>query len=103
MKIEILGPVSKKALEGLLQDAKVPTAIILSRDSMSYIQTVGDCKDGFIVEYQEGSLEQHYRCPSLLKANQVANLFVAYQNGDGDWKEQCSWEHVRFNDGNQAP
>ena len=39
--------------------------VILSRDRMTYIQVAGGPRTGFLLEYQEGSLEKHYSCTEL--------------------------------------
>ena len=35
---------------------------ILSKTEMTYIQTAGGSEEGFVLEYQDGSLDRHFRC-----------------------------------------
>lgn len=68
--------------------------VILSRNDMTYMQTSGDPKNGFILEYQEESVDQHYSCTDGdLSASQVVQAFQWYLSGDGRWKTDLKWEN----------
>lgn len=64
---------------------------ILSKDRMTYIQAVGSAKDGFLLEYQEGDTDQHYRCPEILPLEQATRAFVSYAQVDDGWRTSISW------------
>lgn len=64
---------------------------ILSQDEMTYMQTSGSAKDGFVLEYQDGDTECHFRCPAVLSLPQVTRAFLSYANGTDDWKAGFEW------------
>ena len=74
--------------------------LILAKDDMTYLQASGDPKHGFILEYQEGSLEHHYSCiePSL-GLPELSRAFRWYLHGDGRWKTDFRWEQQSLHGG----
>ena len=92
------GPVDKPVSDKLIEESIYSLAgegdsfIILSKDEMTYMQTSGDVKNGFILEYQNGSLEQHFSCINPeLTTKQVIKAFQSYHAQDGKWKTELSW------------
>jgi len=66
-----------------------------SGSGLSYMQTAGGGDELFVLEYQEGSLDAHYRCTSLdLTAAQVARAMVQYAARDGRWRDELEWRNV---------
>lgn len=67
--------------------------MILSRDRMSYLQVYGSSSSGWTLEYQEGSPENHFSCsePHLSTAR-VQQTFIAYLEGNCQWKSIVSWD-----------
>lgn len=72
--------------------AAVQGFAILSKDEMTYIQTSGSATSGFVLEYQEGDTDQHYRCPDTLSLPQVTKAFLSYAQGTDSWKTALNWE-----------
>ena len=68
------------------------TFATLSRDDVSYIQTAIALGEGFLLEYQEGSLEAHFRCPQILPRERVVEAFQKYARGDESWRAPLAWE-----------
>ena len=68
--------------------------LILARDKLTYMQ-VARVKAGFIVEYQEGSTDEHFRAFRELDTNDVAGLLLHYHEGNSSWKSLTDWEKVR--------
>ena len=65
---------------------------ILDRSELEYIQTAPD-GDTFTLEYQEGSLDRHYRVDSVPLAA-VIEAFQQYARGeDAAWKSGFAWQH----------
>ena len=64
---------------------------ILSRDEMTYIQTSGSARAGFVLEYQDGDTDRHYRCPDELSLEQVSQAFRSYAQGTDSWKTSLRW------------
>ena len=66
---------------------------ILSASEMTYIQTSGWPEVGFDLEYQEGSLEQHYRCTKeSLNLAEITRAFKQYLRNDPSYKSELPWE-----------
>ncbi len=67
---------------------------ILEQDDMVYIQTAGGASEaGFVLEYQEGSLERHYRSTNdELPLETVTRAFQLYAARNPAWKSLTSWE-----------
>ncbi len=62
-----------------------------------YIQTSGGPEYGFILEYRDGSEEQHYSCSNFeLTADEVIWAFRSYLANDGKWKTDLEWEPQVF-------
>ena len=65
---------------------------ILAKSEMSYLQTSGSPKAGFVLEYQDGSIEEHYSCTAHeLSADQVVVAFQRYFAGDNRWRTDMDW------------
>jgi hypothetical protein len=67
----------------------------LGRSDLTYLQVSGAVKTGFVLEYQEGSLDQHYRSHAGdLPLEAVTRAFQSYARGDEAWGQSIDWEHV---------
>lgn len=74
--------------------AGVGSFAILLRDELTYIETAGAPSEGFILEYQDGSIEEHYRSTEEnLPLSTVTNVFQLYAVGDPSWPSLATWEH----------
>jgi hypothetical protein len=81
-----------QALEKL--DGKRNSFAILARDEMTYIQTSGSVKDGFDLEYQEGSTDRHFRAAGQgLTLQDVVGAFQDYAAGGLGWRSAVQWEN----------
>lgn len=69
--------------------------IILSKNNMNYIQSaIGEKEEeGFILEYQDGSLDKHYIATDRdLELNRIIEIFISYNSGEEKWKSELQWE-----------
>jgi hypothetical protein len=66
--------------------------LILGRTDVAYIQTSGDQKAGFELEYQEDDIKHHYRATRDLTADEIVKALVSYSIGSDDWKRLVEWE-----------
>ncbi len=66
---------------------------VLSQDDNFYIQATGTLSKGFLVEYREGSAEEHY-CSTRkdISHREMIELFVSYYDKKSDWKNAVTWE-----------
>jgi hypothetical protein len=69
----------------------------LERSGLTYLQAEGSVRAGFVLEYQDGSLDRHFRSrdPALPLA-QVTEIFQSYGRGEATWREGLAWETVPF-------
>lgn len=67
--------------------------LILAKDEMTYIQTSGSAKSGFVLEYQDGSIEEHFSCADApLNVEQIVETLQRYLTGHDRWKSEFTWE-----------
>ena len=65
---------------------------ILSRDELTYVQAAGARTEGFVLEYQTGSIDQHYRSTdSNLPLSTVTDVFQRYAAEDDSWQSRTAW------------
>jgi hypothetical protein len=65
---------------------------ILSRDQLTYVQVAGGGDGRFTLEYQDGSLERHYRAVRDVSLDSALRVFMAYREGDDRWRALVEWE-----------
>ncbi len=88
-------PVSNELIENAVYSltGDGDSFLILSDDEMTYIQASGDARRGFTLEYQDGSLEQHYYCTDTdIPAGKVIDAFRSYFAQEDDWKNKHLWQ-----------
>jgi len=65
---------------------------ILSRDKLTYIQLAGDADSGFLVEYQDGDTDRHFRCEKeRVPLDDAIRAFQSYAVGDEKWRTMFAW------------
>lgn len=70
---------------------------ILGVDEMTYIQTSGWPQAGFDLEYQAGSVEEHFRCTDAnVSLDMVRQAFNAYLSEDDSYLSSCKWERIEI-------
>ena len=72
--------------------ARLKGFAIFGGDEMTYIQTAGSAREGFVLEYQEGDIDRHYSCPDSLSLEQVVQAFLSYSEGTDSWKTEHQWK-----------
>jgi hypothetical protein len=69
---------------------------ILSRGAMTYIQTSGKPQEGFVLEYQEGTTKEHYRCTDeMLPVDRVISAFQKFSRDDSSYKQEFEWTRAK--------
>jgi len=103
MKLEIEGEVigknpSSEAIAKALSslDGKNKSFAILERDRLTYIQASGSIKDGFSLEYQDGSLKEHYCCSDDLSLKNATEAFQSYAKGENNWQKALKWKPMKM-------
>ena len=70
---------------------------ILNRDQMTYIQVSGDKAMGFDMEYQLGSIEEHYRAKREdFTLEEVVRALGEYRDGTIDWSDYGEWSRITW-------
>ena len=100
MYLEINGnavnePVSDELIEKTVYSftGEGDSFMILLVDEMTYMQASGDPGSGFVLEYQDGSLEQHYYCAdSDISAGKITDAFRSYLAQDDKWRKKYHWK-----------
>jgi len=60
---------------------------ILSANDLTYVQALWT-GDGYVVEYQEGSIDRHFVLGVYLKSEEVEKIFGSFLSEDNDWKNE---------------
>ena len=69
--------------------------IILSKDKQIYIQAAGENDGPYVLEYREGSKDQHFQTSkSDLSKEQIKAAFTKYLSGDNSWKSDFKWQQI---------
>lgn len=93
----VVNPNEQDVREGFeaLGEIDMDDFVILSKNDMAYIQAaIGEGEeDGFILEYQDGSLDRHYVASNRdIPQEEILKAFLAYLTGDESWKSNYLWE-----------
>lgn len=67
---------------------------ILKKIEMTYIQTSNWKNLGYFMEYQEGTLQRHFRTVSYVTPDQVCQAFIWYLQNDKRWQSAFLWAKV---------
>ena len=63
---------------------------------MTSIQSSGDQKAGFDLEYQEIDASRHFPAKRDFTADKMVKAFVSYSSGSDDWKKVAEWEPIKW-------
>lgn len=81
---------------------------ILSKSGLTYLQASTDISylggskkksSGFVLEYQDGSLDEHYQAIEPLKRDQVLQAFEWYLQRDRRWISAFVWKKIPLGNG----
>ena len=95
----IVNPSDKEIREALsrLDTRSGDAFVILGPTDMTYIQASGDRNVGFDLEYQESTVEQHFRAKNEnITLDDVMESFTAYRAGRTDWKDKFDFRRVTW-------
>ena len=88
--------IDENATEALIEStisglkAEQDAFAILENDAMNYIQALR-VEHGFIVQFQNGSVDKHYEFNTYLSRPQTINLFKSYLLGVDNWLVDLSY------------
>jgi hypothetical protein len=73
--------------------SKMKCGAILRQDEVSYVETeTGD--EGFTLEYQIDSTENHFKAVGEFSRARVTEVFAGFAKGDFSWKSSFQWVNV---------
>lgn len=65
-------------------------------NGFTYIQAIMKTASFWIVEYQDGHLDQHFEATKKLRTDKVLQLFMPYLNGEMKWRETAKWKRIEI-------
>lgn len=69
--------------------------VILFRTDSDFMQCAGDATSGFVLEYQEGGIDRHFRTTREdWDAATIILKMTQYARGDESWKQGVEWESL---------
>jgi hypothetical protein len=78
-----------------LRDEDGDSFAILGATGMTYIQVAGDQWVGFDLEYQEGSVEAHFKATDKnITLDQAVEAFIAFRDGNTAWQSSFAFEKL---------
>lgn len=85
-----------KALRQLTPSGNSFAIYLRGGNGGTYMQTA--CSDdGFVLEYQEGSIESHYEAEEdQIPLDRVIDVFRRYARGDDSWKADFNWRKLEL-------
>ena len=70
---------------------------MLGPSDMTYIQISGDKSVGFDLEYQDASVDAHFRATDEnITLDQVVEAFMAYRDGSTNWQTTFTFEKITW-------
>ena len=79
-----------------LEGADDPFLILGGDDEQRYIQALAT-PTGFVLDFQEGGVDQHYRCKREdLSAQDVIDAFRQYLAWNGKWRPSLEYERIEL-------
>jgi hypothetical protein len=64
-------------------------------NGLTFIQAALKEDSSWVVEFQDGHLDQHFRTSQIVTAN-VIQLFLSYLHGEESWRESVDWEPIEL-------
>jgi hypothetical protein len=83
-----------EAINSLADQSEDEAFAILSRNDSTYIQTLRTPDGLFGLEYQAGSLAEHYGCYEELDKAAIIRTFALYLRDDPRWHDERQWEKM---------
>lgn len=86
----------RRVIEAIARNEQDLAILYDEADPDTYIQTASGGRGGFLLEYQEKSIEAHYTATTPnITADQVIGAFLATMRGDAAWKTQFAWRKLK--------
>ena len=93
----IQGPSDAPILNELanLRDEDGDSFAILGATDTTYIQVAGAQRAGFDLEYQDGSVDAHFKATDQnITLDRVVEAFIAFRDGNVAWRSGFTFEKI---------
>jgi hypothetical protein len=108
IEFEAAPPVDDPTLEQVEQGLRAlrfpgDTFAILELRPSTYIQAATDDEGSFVVEYRDGSSDDHFRAARAMRLEDVIAAFQSYLRQDDQWRSRFEWEKLDLSSGGASP
>jgi hypothetical protein len=80
-----------------LDTSALDAFLILSSPDGRFVQTTGDVRIGFHLEYQDGGLDRHFRASGeSVGVELVIKVFCAFATGETSLEDLTHWEKMEI-------
>jgi hypothetical protein len=93
-KTEIESPTAEQVADALQMMVHPGCFATLSRADTSFVQCSGCSKEDFVVEYQEGGIENHFQSRALFALPELIRLFQGYLSGSDSFRSDFEWKKI---------
>lgn len=94
---EILNPTPqqiKQAIDSMSASDDDPFLILeTGADGMTYLQAMLEENSLWTVEFQDGSLQQHFQASDVSR-EKTTDMFLAFAGGDEAWRTSVEWRQI---------
>jgi hypothetical protein len=82
----------REAISSLVHGPDTDDFAVLSRSDSMYMQIAGDKSIGFVMEYQDGGVENHFVSERRdFSLDEVVRALCEYRDGKIDWNDYGKW------------
>ena len=86
-----------KLLDALTALEQGDCEYVILQDDNKFLQTAGDARSGYTLEYNDGSDRMQFRATDKkISGTAITDAFVAYLNHDASWRTQFTWEQFKL-------
>jgi hypothetical protein len=79
-------------------DSSLTSYVILDKgaSSYTYLQAVRETDGQWVLEYQDGHLDEHYQAAAMLDTEGVVARFLLYAEKNESWRSGIDWELIEI-------
>ena len=95
---EVVSPTAELLRDTVMSlDVSGDAYLILSAPDGRFMQCSGDQRVGFHLEYQDGSVDEHYQAVrGDLEAETIIVKLAQYAEGNSAWKDGIEWKRITW-------
>ncbi len=95
---EVVSPTAEFLRDAVMNlDVSGDAYLILNAPDGKFMQCTGDHRVGFHLEYQDGSVDEHYQAAQdRLEAETIILKLSQYAKGNSGWKDGIDWKKIAW-------